>query len=326
MTDWMTPTVPDLKRITELANEYRHQHGRWPARFLPPNPIRGRHSGAGSLAVSRIIGRLIPANRRLVAIPLPCPQLLAIAARHGDSAMNHSGYPPDFERLKLLRPDAAQEAQWRAEARANPPEPESWEEFYVALRWAKKLDELDRKPEIIPPECPPGLWPISYAMLAFNHFLLNQRRLPFLANGHPVSRLIAAIGHLASGGGYVPPFLKPIERRRGNPGNGDGAAMIQGVAAHTYSELMEAGLSPDEAGRRVASALRQASERGLGPVNATRVQNWHERISCGPGPGAPELAVQHYREQLDPCFGSTPLERGKALLAALEQRAASFVG
>jgi hypothetical protein len=254
--------------------------------------------------------------------------------------MNHSGLPPDFERRMLLRPDATLKAQWRAEARANQPDPASWEDFCVAWRWAEKLEELDRQqrkrppeaeewertPEIIPPECPPGLWSISYAMLALNHFLLNQRSLPFLANGHPVSRLIAAIGHLASGGGHVPPFLKPIARQRGNPGNGDGAAMIQGVATRAYGELIEGGLSADEAARLVASALHQASQQGLGPVSATKIQNWYERISCGPGPGAPELAVQHYREQLDPILGSTPLERGKALLAALEQRAASFVG
>ena len=48
MTDRMTPTVPELKRITELANEYRQQ---LVADLAPEFPGREAHARAAVLAV-----------------------------------------------------------------------------------------------------------------------------------------------------------------------------------------------------------------------------------------------------------------------------------
>jgi hypothetical protein len=239
----------------------------------------------------------------------------------------------------LLWPSVEQEAQWRAEARAHHPDPASWEEFYVGCRWAQEIDrrqaELDRRlkratedevamleqQQIAPPECPPGLWAINYAMVALGHFLFKQG----LANGHPISRLIVAIGHLAGGGSHVPAFLRPRDRGRGSPGKGDGVDFVKAIAARAYNELVNANFG-DKAGALVAAALRSASERGLGSVTAETVRNWRDRAEQGPGPGASDVMVQHYREPLDPCLGATPQERGKALLRALEASAASLVG
>jgi hypothetical protein len=251
---------------------------------------------------------------------------------------NSLNRPPD-----LLWPDDELAAKWAAEAMANLPDPVSWVQFYIGWRWAEELHrrqtELDRRrkkateeeeaelkqQQIAPPECPPGLHAIHYAMLAFWDFLLKQRRLHFVADGHPVARLMTAIGGLAGGGSYVPGFLKPRERAPGSPGKGDGIDFIKGVAARAYERLVAGGQARDEAGRLVASALRQASEGGLGPITGATVRNWQARAEQGPGPGASEWMVAHYREPLGPCLGSTPLEQGRALLAALEARAASYI-
>jgi hypothetical protein len=247
----------------------------------------------------------------------------------------------DFARRMLLWPSMEQEAQWRAEARANPPDLASWQECYVGWRWAQELDrqqaDLDRRLEraseeeerelqrqqITPPECPSGLWAINYATGAIFNFLMNQRNLPFFARGHPWTRLMLAINHLATGGGHVPAFLKPV-RGPGSPGKGDGVDIVKALAARTYAKLVEGGQK--DAAHLVACALREASRRGLGPVNAATVQNWHERVEQGPGPGASRLMVEQYRQPIDPPLGDTPLQEGEALLAVLEIRAMSFVG
>jgi hypothetical protein len=48
MTDRMTPTVPELKRITELANEYRQQ---LVAELAPEFPGREAYALAAALAI-----------------------------------------------------------------------------------------------------------------------------------------------------------------------------------------------------------------------------------------------------------------------------------
>lgn len=251
---------------------------------------------------------------------------------------NSLNHPPD-----LLWPDDELAAKWAAEAMANPPDQVSWVRFYIGWRWAEELHrrqtdldwrrkrateeeeaELERQ-QIAPPECPPGLHAINYAMMAFWDFLLSQHRLRFVADGHPVTRLMTAIGGLAGGGSYVPDFLKPRERGPGSPGKGDGVDLIKAIAARAYERLVAGGEARDEAGRLVASALRQASEEGLGLVTGATVQNWQARAEQGPGPGASERMIAHYREPLDPCLGSTPPVQGRALLAALKARAASYI-
>jgi hypothetical protein len=48
MTDRMTPTVPELQRLTELANEYRRQLA---ADLTPEFPEREAHALAAVLAI-----------------------------------------------------------------------------------------------------------------------------------------------------------------------------------------------------------------------------------------------------------------------------------
>lgn len=220
---------------------------------------------------------------------------------------------------QLAKQDPAREEQWRAEAMANPPSLEDWVNLVVKLRRAAELDKC----WYMLPDTPPGLIPAEYALRAVMDFLINQRDLKELGTG-PLARLLADIGDLLFDG-HIAPMLRPSNRRRGNPGKGEGAAMVQGKAAQAFTELVEGGMPRIEAAKEVAAALRDASKRGLGKVTAQTVINWQARLSQGPGPGAPELAVQAYRDPVAD-LGDNPLERGKILVAALRERAAAFVG
>jgi hypothetical protein len=206
--------------------------------------------------------------------------------------------------------------KWQAEALANPPSPEDWADLVVAFRLASEVDKCDT-----PPGTPPGIPAADLELQGVVRFIMNQRNMKLNAN--PLLRTLSALGDLSAG--QVHPMLRPINRKRKNPGKGHVAAMLQGCAARAYSELVEGGVPRQQAARKVADALRPASKRGLGTVDAKTVINWQARLSQGPGPGAPDLAVQHYRAPVDG-LSDTPLARGKALLAALRDRAAGLMG
>lgn len=152
-----------------------------------------------------------------------------------------------------------------------------------------------------------------YALRAVLLFLERQPGVMRHAAIAPLIRLQGDIIDLADG--RVSPLFKPVARQRGNPGKGQNEAMRMGFAVRTMSELMDGGTSEAEAARQVAAAIGE---------KATTVRNWRARLNEGPGPGAPQLAIDHYKEPLPPDLGSTPEQRGKNLLGVLRTRGPAF--
>ena len=125
----------------------------------------------------------------------------------------------------------------------------------------------------------------------------------------PLLQLQAAIVDLADG--RVSPMFKPRERPNRHPGKRQTDAFLMAMAARAMSELMEGGASEAAAALKVARALGG---------KASTIKNWRDRLNQGPGPGAPQAAVDHYRAPLPSWPGSTGTQRGERLLALMKER------
>jgi hypothetical protein len=210
---------------------------------------------------------------------------------------------------------------WRAEARANPPRIDDWAHMIGMLRLSA---ELERYAADHPDEPGTAIGAAECALDAVVKFLQKQ---PYLdTHGEavaPLARLRFAMRDVTEG--RSPAMFKPVPSGRGNPVKGQAAVMIQALAARALSEFIEARVPKKEAAGRIAKALKRASSRGMGRINAKTVIHWRERIMQGPGPGAPDAAIAHYKESLPPGMGSTPLARAEKLLEVLRGRSASLV-
>jgi hypothetical protein len=85
------------------------------------------------------------------------------------------------------------------------------------------------------------------------------------------------------------------------------------------SECVEAGDSISVAAEKVTRALR-TGRRDLRDLKPPTVKNWRDRLEAGPGPGAPDEAIKHYKEPLPPGLGTTPRQRADNLLKILAER------
>ena len=215
-------------------------------------------------------------------------------------------------------------ASWRAEARANPPNLDDWAHFIGMLRLAAEVDRDSHSPQNI--DLPGAA--IASAELAIRGVVDFLQRQPYLdRHGEavaPLVRLHGALWDLTEG--RAPTMFKTINGTRRNPGRGQAEMQIQGVAARTLSEFIEAKVPPKDAARRIAKALEGASRRGMGKITAATVINWRHRLmGAAGGPGAPVEAIQHYREPLPSGLGGTSLERAETLLTILRDRASALV-
>lgn len=217
--------------------------------------------------------------------------------------------------------DDATMASWRAEARANPPNLDDWAHLVGMLRLCAEINSHSASNPDLPGAA------ISSAECAIRAVVSFLQKQPYLnLRGEavaPLVRLQLAMWDLTEG--RAPPMLKPVSGGRGNPGKGQAATMIQGIAARTLSEFIEARVPPREAARRIAHALNAASRRGMGKITGATVINWRDRLKQGPGPGAPDIAVDHYRAALPLGMGETPLARAENLLVVLRDRSAALV-
>lgn len=221
--------------------------------------------------------------------------------------------------------DDATMAAWRAEAKANPPNLDDWAHMVAMLRLSAHLDRhAAQNPEL------PGSAVVA-SECATRAVVTFLQRQPYLdRHGEAVAPLVRL--HLALWDvteGRAPAMFKPVPKAaaggRGNPGRGGAVAMIQGIAARTLCEFIAAGVKEEVAARRIADALRLASRRGLGPVKDSTIKNWRDRFLLGRGPGAPEMAIQQFRERIPDSFGVTALARAENLLRFLRERSAALV-
>jgi hypothetical protein len=113
---------------------------------------------------------------------------------------------------------------------------------------------------------------------------------------------------------WTAPMLKPL-RRRGRAPSSQAYAGLRGHAAATVQLLLQAGLAPNYARRAVAAQLRQLGvrpERGSGPVTATTVRNWCDKVSSDVGRHGTAAMMYDYK-----------LARGQEMLSALPKDQAS---
>ena len=97
----------------------------------------------------------------------------------------------------------------------------------------------------------------------------------------PLLRLQDALVSLDAGS--VQPIVEKQKRRLGGrPPSSHGYMALKGHVAGTVKQLVNAGLSRNDAHQRVAKQLKQLgvrSERGPGHVTATTVRNWCDEVS-----------------------------------------------
>ena len=95
----------------------------------------------------------------------------------------------------------------------------------------------------------------------------------------PILRLHDALAGLDEG--RTEPIVKAVRRRGGAPSS-DAYDSIKGDAVATVQLLQLAGLTRDDARRVVAKQLSKLGvrpERGSGPVTATTLRNWADKVS-----------------------------------------------
>jgi hypothetical protein len=93
----------------------------------------------------------------------------------------------------------------------------------------------------------------------------------------------------------VVPILKPI-RRKGRAVSSGARAALKGRGAGAVAQLMEAGLSRQEACTRVATLLVKLGvrpERGSGQVTATTVRHWFDEVAADVGRRGEAAIVYH---------------------------------
>lgn len=215
--------------------------------------------------------------------------------------------------------DIATMESWMIEAFNDPPNPDFWLKLVAIMHEAS---EVARRQET-KLGSPGGLLSIQSAIHDIAKLFSEQpyfmRRKELCA---PLFRLSIALLDLNHG--RVSWMFKP-SRGKGNPGQASNLAILKGIAARAMKELVDGGTTPEIAAKTVAEALRPASERGLGKVNADTVINWRERFNQGASPGAPPAALHAYMDAIPPHMGETAEERGKSLVAELRKLAAELI-
>ena len=153
-----------------------------------------------------------------------------------------------------------------------------------------------------------------------------QRHEAYLA---PLLRLSTAAWELDHG--KVHPILAPEPKGTKNAGDLATHAIIKATAARAMGELMISGLSPEQAARKVSSALRQASKRGLkagnrGPSITWRtVKGWRDGLNQAGNFITSPAAKLAYTQPLGDEFGATSTARGERLIEELRNFAAALV-
>ncbi len=71
--------------------------------------------------------------------------------------------------------------------------------------------------------------------------------------------------------------------------------------------------------KRIAKAV-SAARRDMQDVTHETVKNWRERLEQGPGSGAPEYAIGHYKQLKGDNLGDTSKRRGEALIKIIKTR------
>jgi hypothetical protein len=219
----------------------------------------------------------------------------------------------------LPKVDAATFAAWREEAKAQPPDIEDWADLVAILRWHAELDRQG----VENPKLPPRMTSIERTIFAIGGFMQRQPLLMEKDNHGAaalVVRLHRAIADLERG--LVSPIFKPTKTKKGNPGLATEVEIIKGWASRAVTGLMtENNTSLHDAAQTVASALRPASRRSLGPITTETVINWREKLlrRRGRGKNPQDIAVQAYDDPLPSGFTA------EHLVQALRKKASSFV-
>lgn len=144
--------------------------------------------------------------------------------------------------------------------------------------------------------------------------LLRQPHLVQHGATWPLDQLLAAIWDLKQG--RVAPIFKPTKQKTGHPGTSNDHGRVMGMAARALSELIDGQVPPRDAATQVAAVVRNIP--GFKKVTAAKVTNWRERIMQGPGPGAPQVAINYYRMSRQHKEW-TPKQRGEGLIRALRK-------
>lgn len=217
--------------------------------------------------------------------------------------------------------DDATMATWRAEAKANPPNPDDWAHLIGMLRLAAELDRHGAKH---PDEPGAAIGASECALDAVVKFLQKQPYLNLRGEAvAPLVRLRLALRDVTEG--RAPPMFKTVGAARRNPGRGQAEMMIQGLAAKALSEFIEAGTAPKVAAARIATALQGAAQRRMGKIDAKTVINWRNRLMQGPGPGSPPMALAHFKAPVESGLGETASAKAESLLKVLRERSASLL-
>jgi hypothetical protein len=218
---------------------------------------------------------------------------------NGSSQIDPDGLPlPDAE--------AAENCAAKArEALTARPKASDWAVLVASLYWAV---EADRR-AIAATNAPPGSTAARIALKAVIQFLEKQPCVMQRGASMPLIELQGALVDLAAG--RVSQLLKPIVKPPYNPGKGHHDSLRMGMAAKAMSLLMDGGIREDAAALRVARAIG---------IESRTVRNWRNRLKEGPGPGAPQEAVRHYKEALPPWPGSTPIQQAERVLELLRAR------
>ena len=209
----------------------------------------------------------------------------------------------------LPRADAAFFAALETDALTARPKATDWAVLVAGLRWAAEVGRRGGEAG----DAPPGTTASRLALKAVLAFLEKQDCVMRHGASMPLAKIQGALTDLAQG--RVSPMFKPPVKANGNPGKGKGESLRMGIAARAMSELMDGGDSEDDAARQVAGALG-------GKMRPATVRNWRARLNQGPGPGAPQEAIDHFKAPLPSWPDSTPTMRGKRLLEILKERSA----
>jgi hypothetical protein len=227
--------------------------------------------------------------------------------------------PTEWTAFHLLSPEI--EAGLRAKAKGMAPNEETWADLIVGLHEAQFLEQSNTAVGSLTP----GMTSAEHALRKIIEFLQQQPGITEMALEVPLHRLNMAIGDLANG--RTAPMLKPAIRLGGNPGNGEKYETLVGFSARALKEFIAAKprnpAAKNAAAKRIADLLKEVCPDEFGAIKPGTVINWYERLEQGAGPGAPDYALDHYREPLPPEWGDNPSDIAEILLRAIKANAAT---
>ena len=219
------------------------------------------------------------------------------------------------------REDAELAEKWLVEASQHRPKADAWAMLFAGLRLDDHRDQRRRQrqeQEELDPEQArqENLRFVAGSFTRVYEFLNQHQMFREESTQRALAMMAAALMDVAGGRSsdlFIPP--KP----RGRPKKPILETQVMGIAARALTELMEAGVSEDDAAAQVARAARAGRCSGYRKIDVKLVKGWRHRLNQGPAPGTPDMALARYKTPLPSIIANDANAKADFLLAILRK-------